>query len=102
MPKDITEIFNRFAGREVPMVEIQKTHNSFGETYTDTVLQLANPNDPTLQEMQKVAKDNGLTLRFFWPTHGRGIDDAKPDRVNVHIGKAADGKYRISKNFKVG
>ena len=102
MAKDTTEIFNKFAGREVPMVETHKTFNSFGETYARDVVQLANQNDPTLQEMLKVAKDNGLSLRFSWPTHRMGTDDVRFDRVNVHIGKEADGKYRICKKFKVG
>ena len=101
MNKHITDVFNQFAGREIPVVESQHTSTFAGKPYTFDEVTLANPNDPTLQEMQKVANDNGLQLRVWLPD-SMGTDDWLPNRVNAHVEKAADGKYRVSNKFDLG
>lgn len=62
--RDVSSIFNKFAGREVPMTE--QTRNIGRHTITE--ISPANPND----------------------------------RVNAHIEKAPDGKWRVSNRFDIG
>jgi hypothetical protein len=83
MAKDITKIFNKFAGKEVYL------------SRNNLVV------DETLEEMKKVAGDNGLTLRLHTPW-AVITDDHCDDRVNVYLDKGADGKYRISNRFRIG
>lgn len=94
---DVSAMFNKFAGREVPMKEEPYVYD--GQTYTR--VKLADPNDPTLQEMRDAAKANGLKMRVWWPGVA-GTCDFRMDRVNAHIEKEADGKYRVSKRFNIG
>jgi hypothetical protein len=81
MEKDITSLFNKFAGKE-----------------------LRHPNtydiDPVQEEMAKIAKDNGLRLRVWFPG-SIGTCDYDLSRVNVHVNRDPDGKYRI-KSFSRG
>ena len=103
MAKDITKIFNQFAGREVSMEKTQQAVKfDNGTTVTFDVPELAILSDPTLQEMRRLANDNGLKLRFWFPPDSTGQDDFRDDRVNAYVEKAADGKYRVSKKFTVG
>jgi len=83
MASEITRQFNRFAGKEVYI-----SRNNWVV-------------DETLEEIKKVAKDNGLILRLHTP--GAVItDDHCPDRINVYIEKGTDGKTRIGKHFDLG
>ena len=102
MKKNITQLFNKFAGREVPMKEelVTWTGKNLG-TVTFTDVSLADENDPTIREMEKLAKKNGVTLRIEW-TGKMSLIDHKDDRVNVFIEKAPDGKWRISNRFEIG
>jgi hypothetical protein len=79
MANNITEIFNRFAGKEVQ----------------------PDANDPTLRAMQKAASDNGFKLRIWFPGT-MGTMDYRTDRLNAHVDKGADGKYRVSSRFNIG
>lgn len=97
----ITHVFNKFAGREVPMIEEQHTINLGGKDYKIDEVRFANPNDPLIQEMKKTAEDNGLQLRLWLPG-SMGTMDFRTDRVNAHIEKSADGKYRVSSRFNLG
>lgn len=101
-PPSITQIFNKFAGREVPMIETTRQMNIGGKNYSIEDVSLADPNDLTIQEMKKVAEDNGLKLRIFWPSRSAGTMDYRTDRVNAYIEKAPDGKYRVSNKFSIG
>jgi hypothetical protein len=101
-PRDVSHIFNKFAGREVPMVEEKKVHHSpYSGDHEYTQVKLADPNDPTVQEMRDEAKKHGLKLRLWWPGIA-GTMDFRTDRINAHIEKEADGKYRVSKRFNIG
>jgi len=78
----IAHLFNKFAGREV-------------------LAPMAMGIDPTIQEMKKVAEDNGYKLRIWYPG-SRGTMDHQPNRVNVHIEEGVDGKFRVGKKFNLG
>jgi hypothetical protein len=101
-PPSITQIFNKFAGREIPMIETSRTIDIGGKAYTIDDVKFADANDPTVQEMKKTAEDHGLHLRLFWPSHSMGTMDYRTNRVNAHIEKGADGKYRVSSQFSIG
>lgn len=99
---NITAAFNKFAGKEVPMLEETKTMKlSHLGDYTYTEVKPANPNDPVLDAMQKTADKNGLSLRVWWPGLA-GTADFRDDRVNAHIEKGVDGKWRVSPKFDIG
>src|SRR5690606_20855568 len=67
MQRDVSHIFNKFAGREVDMTERTETHKfkHIGEQ-TFTVIEPANKDEPLFKEMQDEAKKNGLSLRLWW------------------------------------
>jgi len=98
----ISKAFNKFAGREVECVEETKTHHfkSLGDI-TLTEVRLKDPNDAVLQELRDEAAAMGLKLRVWLPGT-MGTMDYRTDRLNVHVGKEADGKYRISPNIGIG
>jgi hypothetical protein len=98
----IAQIFNKFAGQEVAMTEETKTLKleHLGD-YTYTEVKPANDKDPVLEAMQKEAAKNGLSLRVWWPGIA-GTADYREDRVNAHIEKGADNKWRIAKLFDIG
>lgn len=102
MKRDVSSIFGKFAGREVPMKEERRPEllASLEERFY-TVVSPVNPADPVLQEMRDEAKRNGLSLRLFWPGRG-GTDDVRNDRVNASIEKGADGKWRVGPRFDIG
>lgn len=80
MKPKFTDLFNRFAGREVNRED---------------------KNDPTIQEMKKVAADKGLTLRVLFPDT-MVTEEYMFRRVNARVEKGADGKWRIGRNFNMG
>lgn len=94
---DVSAIFNRFAGREIPMRE--DTFTFKGRQYEQ--LNLADQNDPTVKEMEDFAKGQGLQLRLWWNGIA-GTADYRMNRVNAHIEKAVDGKYRVAPRFNLG
>ena len=99
---NITAAFNKFAGKEVPMLEETKTiHLGMHGDYTHTEVKPANPKDPVLEAMQKTADKKGLSLRVWWPGMA-GTADFRDDRVNAHIEKGGDGKWRVSPKFDIG
>jgi hypothetical protein len=82
MAQDLTKLFNKFAGKEVQSPVSSKI-------------------DPTISEMKKLAEDNGLKLRLWYPGM-MGTMDFKGNRINAYVEKGADGKYRVSNEFKIG
>jgi hypothetical protein len=95
--RDVTHLFNKFAGREVPMKEEPFTVR--GRTYTQ--VKPVNSPDPVIDEMRDEAQKNGLKLRVWWPGVA-GTCDFRMDRVNAHIEQAPDGKWRVSNKFDLG
>jgi hypothetical protein len=101
MRGDVTRHFNRFAGREVPMNEEQKTISIRGRDKTTITASPANPDEPVFREMSEEAQKHGLSLRALWP--GKGYtDDYVRTRVNAHVEKGKDGKWRIANKFDLG
>ena len=72
--KDITEIFNKFAGKEVRDPKA-----------------LTTALDPVVDEMEKLAKDNNLTLYLAWPGIYR-TDILRPNEITVSV-ESKNGKY---------
>ncbi len=101
MTQDITKIFNKFAGKEVQVKETSWTVDAGGGKTEILKANMLVENEPTIQAMQKLADDKGLTLRILWPNSGM-TDDVQTNRINVHVVKEQDGKYRIGKKFTVG
>lgn len=53
-------------------------------------------NDPVKEEITKVAKENGLTVRFQKFGQGGGACVMPPDnQVNVTLTQGADNKWRV-------
>jgi len=94
--RDISRIFNKFAGREVNMTE--ETYTVKGRTFTQVKLDTS---DPVIKEMRDEAGKNDLKLRVWWPGV-TGKPDARADRVNAHIEKHSDGKWRVGSQFDIG
>jgi len=101
MNQNITNIFNQFAGREVPMVETQRTVQMNGKSYTLDEVRFANQDDPTIKAMQQVAKSHGLAVRIKIPGMAYTMD-YRTDRVNAYVEKGTDGKWRIGNQFRIG
>ena len=96
-PRDVSPIFNKFAGREVPMnTRVVKVAG-----YTFNEIEPALNPDPVLTEMQDEARKHGLSLRVWWDGIA-GTMDYRTNRVNAHIEQEADGKYRVSNRFNIG
>lgn len=94
--RNVSSIFNKFAGREVNMTE--ETFTVRGKNYTQVKL---DANNPVVKEMQDEAAKNGLKLRLWFPGI-MGTADARNDRINAHIEKCPDGKWRVAPNFDIG
>ena len=95
--RDVSRIFNKFAGREVPMES--KVVKVAGYTFTEH--EPKNNPDPVLTALEKEATKNGLSLRVWWPGIA-GTCDYREDRVNAHIEQGHDGKWRVSPRFDLG
>ncbi|MBI3441009.1 MAG: hypothetical protein HY052_04280 [Proteobacteria bacterium] len=95
--KNISQLFNQFAGREVPMTEqcVETRNGGY------TLVKPANEKDPTIEDMKRVAEDNGLILRVSFPGM-MSAKDYRLDRVNVFIERDGEGKYRVGNNRHSG
>lgn len=100
---NLSAIFGRFAGQEIEFTETpyKRELKSIGQTIEGVTIQPANSDDPVLKDMRKTAEAHGLSLRLWWPGL-MGTMDFRGDRVNAHIEKEADGKYRIQPHFSIG
>lgn len=97
--RDVTAMFNKFAGVEIDMVETEVEVG--GQTYKLPEVRFSNPSDPVLTGMQETAQKNKLHLRVWLPG-SVGTMDFRMDRVNVNINKDVDGKWRVGKSFTLG
>ena len=72
-----------------------------GKHYDVPIVEPADKDDATLAEMKQVAEQNGLILRLWWEGI-MGTMDYRTDRINAHIEKGNDGKWRIADKFDIG
>jgi hypothetical protein len=96
----IMPFFNKFAGREVQVVETTSDIVIGGQKYT---LKSVRPveDDPVIQAMKDTAVKNGIRLRIWFPgSPNAPLYDL--GRVNAHIVKGRDNKYRVSCSFNIG
>ena len=83
------------------MVESSRTVRIGGKEQTRTVARLADPQNPVIADMREAAAAAGLRFRLWLPG-SVGTRDVRPDRVNAHVEKNSDGKYRIADRFDIG
>jgi hypothetical protein len=99
MQPDIARIFGKYAGREVPMKEETRRYTVAGKSCVQK--ELSPPaGDSVLEELRDDADRLGLSLRVWYPGMA-GTMELNPRRLNVHIEKAEDGKWRIAGNISI-
>jgi len=87
--------FNRFAGKEVDVIETVK-NTKHGRVSNSSVVEPS----PVVDELRAALHEAGFSLRLWLPGLA-GTSDHRSDRVNVYVNKDADGKYRIGR-FEIG
>lgn len=97
---DLSKKFAKFAGREVNAVEKNFDYKIGDTTYPMTEVHLAK-DDPAVAELNAAVKKANLSLRLWLPGM-MGTMDYRLNRLNAHVEKAADGKYRIGSSFTLG
>lgn len=99
---DLTKQFNTFVGREVAVTEksMKEFYKKLGFDY-DGIEAHLDENDPVIKELSDAVAKAGLSLRIWLPDT-MGTMDMRPNRLNVHIRKEDDGKYRIQPGMGLG
>jgi hypothetical protein len=74
-----------------------KDHSYLFEQFENRVVDVENRCDPVKTEMEKIARENGLTLQF----NRMGKDGGNcmmplPDQVNITLVQGKDKKWRVS------
>jgi hypothetical protein len=100
MQQDISHIFGRFAGREVPMTETKNRVKVGRKSYVLTECRPTSPDDPVLADLQQEADRFGLSLRIWLPGTVATME-INPNRLNVYIQKNPDGKWRIGDDISI-
>src|SRR5580700_1078585 len=93
-PDTISKIFNRFAGKEIAI--IYKKHLNRRNTFASWTEFRVDETDPVARELKQAANDAGMELKLCRHREGFTKPDPNPDRLNVHVGRGADLKWRIS------
>jgi hypothetical protein len=96
----LSQLFNRFVGREVPLVE--RNYEIGKDRKPLKQLELVNADDPTLREMRQVAQQHNLSLRVWWPGVTTHKMDFRHDRANTFIEQGQDGRWRVANRFTIG
>lgn len=91
---DLSQQFAKFAGREVKVEEKHFPKWGITEARVDHT-------DPAVAELTAAVQATGLQLRL-WSPGMMGTMDYRLNRLNAHVEKAADGKYRIGSSFTLG
>ena len=98
---DVSKIFNQFAGKEVAVTEVPYKFTFKSGTSVEGVTVRADDNEPTIAALSEAAAKAGYSLRLWLPGTA-GTCDWDDTRLNAHVEKEADGKYRIQPNFNLG
>jgi hypothetical protein len=93
----LTEIFGRFVGREVALIE--KPYEAKGRSGTYLVLP---DNDSTLTSLKAVAGEHGLDMRVCFPGGPNADDMMDPERLNVTLLQDQAGAWRVAPRFNIG
>lgn len=96
----MVKIFGRFMFAEVPMVEETRTHTFAGKEHAYNEIRFADDKHPVLVDLRKTAKECGVNLRVWWPGMIATMEFDQ-NRLNVHLEKGADGKWRISEKMNL-
>ena len=104
--KDYRNLFNKFAGKEVNVVEWQDYPVGGPRPHEKVTYRNLDMEDPVIKAFEKAAADEGLILRLWLPnTEGalvfREGRDKKPTYLVGYVDKAEDGKWRITPKFRV-
>lgn len=97
---NLTEKFQKFAGREVFFEVEERKLKRQGKKRSIKLLKPVG-NDKLLTEMQNLAATEGATLRVWWPDV-LGTSELRANRINVYIEQGKDGKYRVANRFNMG
>jgi hypothetical protein len=104
-PDHIKKTFNKFAGREVPMLENIAMPKKAG--HPPKRYMVPRSNDPVLKDMRTTARKLGLRLFVQWPGHDKppktSLSGGLPEpRLIARLEKGTDGKWRVANAFKIG
>jgi hypothetical protein len=99
MQPEISPIFNRFVGREVELQETIHQMTIGGKAFEIPEYKLVE-NQPVIEELRGVTELYGLQLRLWLPDTV-GTMEVNTNRVNMHVDKSGDGKYRISDRISI-
>ncbi len=97
---NLKQLFNKFSGKEVKVIEKPQTFRVGGELIKTTTYEL-DKKDSIVKEMNKVAKKEGLTLFFALPGHYHTME-VNPKRITVPLEKGSDKKWRVGTKFRAG
>jgi hypothetical protein len=103
MNPDVSKQFAKFAGKEVAVTETPwKREYKFnpGVVY-EGVTARYDEQDPVILSLKEETAKAGFYPRIWMPGTF-GTMDYQTSRLNVHIEKEADGKYRIQPRFTLG
>ncbi|TAL26961.1 MAG: hypothetical protein EPN97_18515 [Alphaproteobacteria bacterium] len=101
--KNHQDIFNKFAGKEVNVVEWQDYPVGGPRPHEKVTYRTLDYEDPVILAFEKAAADEGLILRLWLP-NTEGALMFREDRDTYLVGyvdKAEDGKWRIAPKFRV-
>ena len=98
--RDLAEIFGRFAGQEVALTEHRHTMTMGGKVLEFTDTSLAPGGQPAVTGLRDEAARLGLQLRIWIPGMV-ATTELNPNRLNVHVEKSSDGRYRISERMSM-
>jgi hypothetical protein len=103
LPSNLSNVFNRFVGMEVPVTEERVRFPSRGlqQPFIRTYA-LGDVSHETVAELSEAARSVGKSLRFIFP-HMESYELVDPDRLNVVVDKdSTDDVWRIQDQFTLG
>jgi hypothetical protein len=96
----MVKIFGRFMLAEIPMKEEMRVVPFAGQQVQIEEVSFADPKHPVLEDLRKTAKECGLNLRVWYPGMVATME-LDTNRLNVHIEKHSDGKWRIAERMNL-
>lgn len=97
---NMLKIFGRFIYAEIPIKEEIRTVPFAGQQVQIEDVRLADTNHPVLQDLRKTAKECGMDVRIWHPGMIATME-FNANRLNIHIEKSSDGKWRIAEHMNM-